>query len=169
MFRSHLQTICFSISGEKLTARLRSLSFRAMLRQEIGWFDNEKNSTGALTTRLANDAGQVQGVCATPNLLLCHSPSLSHFLSSLSHLPLTSLPPPSLTQVTGSRLGTLIETNMALMIALVVAFVFSWSLTLVMLGVVPMLVIAGAITHRALIGRAMKSKKEQEEAGKVGR
>ena len=33
-----------------------------MLRQEIGWFDDERNSTGALTTRLASDAGQVQGV-----------------------------------------------------------------------------------------------------------
>ena len=35
-----------------------------MLRQEIGWYDEERNSTGALTTRLANDAGQVQGVKA---------------------------------------------------------------------------------------------------------
>ena len=50
------------MSGENLTSRLRSLSFRAMLRQEMGWFDEERNSTGALTTRLANDAGQVQGV-----------------------------------------------------------------------------------------------------------
>lgn len=33
-----------------------------MLRQEIGWYDDEKNSTGALTTRLAGDAAQVQGV-----------------------------------------------------------------------------------------------------------
>jgi ATP-binding cassette subfamily B (MDR/TAP) protein 1 len=33
-----------------------------MLRQEIGWYDEEKNSTGALTTRLANDAGQVKEV-----------------------------------------------------------------------------------------------------------
>lgn len=28
----------------------------------MGWFDNPKNSTGALTTRLANDASQVKGV-----------------------------------------------------------------------------------------------------------
>lgn len=33
-----------------------------MLRQEIGWYDDEKNSTGALTTRLSGDAAQVQGV-----------------------------------------------------------------------------------------------------------
>ena len=54
--------MCFSVSGENLTSRLRSMTFRAMLRQEIGWFDEERNSSGALTTRLSSDAGQVQGV-----------------------------------------------------------------------------------------------------------
>ncbi len=53
--------MCFSISGEYLTTRLRSASFKAVLRQEISWFDQERNSTGALTTRLADDAAQVQG------------------------------------------------------------------------------------------------------------
>ena len=33
-----------------------------MLRQEIAFFDHKKNSTGALTTRLATDASLVQGV-----------------------------------------------------------------------------------------------------------
>lgn len=28
----------------------------------MAWFDDSKNSTGALTTRLANDASQVKGV-----------------------------------------------------------------------------------------------------------
>jgi len=30
--------------------------------QDISWFDDKKNATGALTTRLATDASQVQGV-----------------------------------------------------------------------------------------------------------
>ncbi len=57
-----MQSLCFSVSGESLTLRLRSRSFKAMLRQEIGWHDDERNSTGVLTTRLAGDASQVQGV-----------------------------------------------------------------------------------------------------------
>ena len=57
-----MQVFCFSVAGENLTSRLRSRSFRAMLRQEISWFDDERNSSGALTTRLSGDAGQVQGV-----------------------------------------------------------------------------------------------------------
>ena len=33
-----------------------------MLKQEMGWHDEEKNSTGALTDQLAEDARLVQGV-----------------------------------------------------------------------------------------------------------
>lgn len=56
------QGYCFGYSGESLTSRLRRLVFKAMLRQDISFFDNHKNSTGALTTRLATDASQVHGV-----------------------------------------------------------------------------------------------------------
>ena len=56
------QGYAFSKSGELLTRRLRRLGFHAMLGQEIGWFDDHRNSPGALTTRLATDASQVQGV-----------------------------------------------------------------------------------------------------------
>jgi hypothetical protein len=33
-----------------------------MLRQEIAWFDQKANSTGALATRLASDASAVKEV-----------------------------------------------------------------------------------------------------------
>lgn len=56
------QNFMFALSGEKLTKRLRGLAFKAMLRQEIAWFDDSKNSTGVLTTRLATDASAVKGV-----------------------------------------------------------------------------------------------------------
>ncbi|KAM6945832.1 bile salt export pump [Aplochiton taeniatus] len=56
-----LQGYAFSKSGEILTRRLRRLGFHAMLGQEVGWFDDHRNSPGALTTRLATDASQVQG------------------------------------------------------------------------------------------------------------
>lgn len=56
------QGYAFAKSGELLTRRLRKVGFQAMLRQEIGWFDDPRNSPGALTTRLATDASMVQGV-----------------------------------------------------------------------------------------------------------
>ena len=51
----------FAKSGEELTSRLRLMGFKAMLRQEMGYFDDRWNSTGALTTRLATDAAKMQG------------------------------------------------------------------------------------------------------------
>uniref|UniRef100_A0A8C5LGJ7 ATP-binding cassette, sub-family B member 1A n=1 Tax=Jaculus jaculus TaxID=51337 RepID=A0A8C5LGJ7_JACJA len=56
-----LQGYTFGKAGEILTKRLRYMVFKSMLRQDVSWFDNPKNTTGALTTRLANDAAQVKG------------------------------------------------------------------------------------------------------------
>ncbi|XP_058878458.1 ATP-dependent translocase ABCB1-like isoform X2 [Acipenser ruthenus] len=60
-FSLFFQGFSFGKSGEILTMRLRFRAFKAMLRQDLGWFDDPRNSTGALTTRLATDAAQVQG------------------------------------------------------------------------------------------------------------
>ncbi|KAM3821027.1 ATP-binding cassette sub-family B member 5 [Vipera latastei] len=56
-----IQGFTFGKSGEALTMRLRSLSFKALLQQEIGWFDDHNNSIGVLLTRLSTDASQVKG------------------------------------------------------------------------------------------------------------
>ncbi|XP_060595692.1 ATP-dependent translocase ABCB1-like [Ruditapes philippinarum] len=56
-----LQGYMFGRSGEYLTLRIRAMSFKAMLRQEIAFFDDHENNVGALTTRLSTDASQVQG------------------------------------------------------------------------------------------------------------
>ncbi|XP_056375696.1 ATP-binding cassette sub-family B member 5-like isoform X2 [Hyla sarda] len=55
-----IQGFMFGRSGEVLTMRLRQMAFKSMLRQEMSWFDDKKNNTGALTTRLATDASQIQ-------------------------------------------------------------------------------------------------------------
>ncbi|KAM9386940.1 ATP-dependent translocase ABCB1-like [Phaethornis superciliosus] len=60
-FSFFFQGFTFGKTGEILTMRLRFMAFKAMLRQDMSWFDNPKNTTGALTTRLANDASQVKG------------------------------------------------------------------------------------------------------------
>ncbi|XP_062479629.1 ATP-dependent translocase ABCB1 isoform X2 [Pezoporus occidentalis] len=61
-FTFFVQGFTFGKAGEILTMRLRFMAFKAMLRQDMSWFDNTKNNTGALTTRLANDASQVKGI-----------------------------------------------------------------------------------------------------------
>ncbi|CAD5117759.1 DgyrCDS6505 [Dimorphilus gyrociliatus] len=54
-----LAVYLLGIAGERLTERLRKLTFRSILRQEVGWFDRPTNSIGALTALLAAEAGNV--------------------------------------------------------------------------------------------------------------
>uniref|UniRef100_A0A2K6URP3 ABC-type xenobiotic transporter n=1 Tax=Saimiri boliviensis boliviensis TaxID=39432 RepID=A0A2K6URP3_SAIBB len=56
-----MQGLFYGRAGEILTMRLRHLAFKAMLYQDIAWFDEKENSTGALTTILAIDIAQIQG------------------------------------------------------------------------------------------------------------
>lgn len=52
----------FGLSGENLTKRLRSMTFKALLSQEIAFFDNQENNVGVLCTKLATEASAIQGV-----------------------------------------------------------------------------------------------------------
>ncbi|XP_067304664.1 ATP-binding cassette, sub-family B (MDR/TAP), member 4 [Pseudorasbora parva] len=61
LFTLFFQGYCFGKAGEILTMRLRFKAFNAMMRQDLSWYDDSKNSVGALTTRLAADTAQVQG------------------------------------------------------------------------------------------------------------
>ncbi|KAM6151996.1 ATP-binding cassette sub-family B member 5 [Erethizon dorsatum] len=60
-----MQGLFYGKAGEILTMRLRHLAFRAMLYQDIAWFDDKENSTGALTTTLATDIAQIQGATSS--------------------------------------------------------------------------------------------------------
>lgn len=56
---------CLNLIFVKFINLNRTLTFEAMLKQECGWFDNPKNSVGALTSRLSGDAANLQTVRIT--------------------------------------------------------------------------------------------------------
>ncbi|KAJ7366944.1 P-loop containing nucleoside triphosphate hydrolase protein [Mycena albidolilacea] len=56
------QNYLFSSSAAKLTRKLRSLSFRAILRQDIEFFDRDENSAGSLTSTLSDNPQKVNGL-----------------------------------------------------------------------------------------------------------
>ncbi|NXA85396.1 MDR1 protein, partial [Melanocharis versteri] len=125
-----VQGFMFGKSGEALTMRLRSLSFRALLQQEIGWYDDQKNAVGVLLTRLATDASQVKGA-------------------------------------TGSRLALMTMTVFTLVTAIIIAFVYGWQLTLLILACVPFIVGANAVSASSMSGHAAEDQKALEEAGRI--
>lgn len=58
----YFQNYSFGQSGERLTKRLRLLTFQNLLRQDVAYFDDPRHATGALTARLATDASIVKTV-----------------------------------------------------------------------------------------------------------
>lgn len=124
------QTFFFQYSAQKLTRRLRAMSFRTILRQEVGFFDEESNSTGVLTTRLAEDANLVPGL-------------------------------------TGPTFGGIIQAAGGLVAGLIIAFINCWQLSLVVLGTVPLMGLAGYMQLSSLQGYGQASKKDYEEAGQI--
>ncbi|CAK7307631.1 Bile salt export pump [Vulpes lagopus] len=125
-----LQGYAFAKSGELLTKRLRKYGFRAMLGQDIGWFDDLRNSPGALTTRLATDASQVQGAA-------------------------------------GSQIGMMVNSFTNVTVAMIIAFFFSWKLSLVIMCFFPFLALSGALQTRMLTGFATQDKEALEIAGQI--
>lgn len=125
-----IQGFFYGRSGEVLTMRLRQMAFRSMLHQEIAWFDNKNNSTGALTTRLATDASQIQ-------------------------------------TATGSRLGLIAQNLASMGLSVIIAFVFGWEMTLLILAMAPVLAVAGMLETSALAGFANRDKKQLQSAGKI--
>ena len=61
--------------GERLTEQLRTKSFHTMLRQEVGWFDDESHNSAVLGTRLQNDVSQIHNAVTLvrDNVVQCTS------------------------------------------------------------------------------------------------
>ena len=73
----------------------------------------------------------------------------------------------SFSKATGSRLGTLIETSFGMILALVIAFVYSWVLTLLILTVIPFVAVSASLEVKALAGHTNKTRQALEKSGKV--
>ncbi|KAJ3106311.1 Multidrug resistance protein 1 [Phlyctochytrium planicorne] len=129
-FANFFSIAAFGTAGEKLTKRIRLFTFTNIMRQDIGFFDEDKHSTGALTARLAEDANLVKGL-------------------------------------TGRLMATIIQTVVTMLTGLIIAFVNGWELTLVVLGIMPIIGIAGAMQIRTMTGFGSKTKEAYSEASEI--
>lgn len=53
------QVSCWMITGERQAARIRNLYLKAVLRQDVGYFDTEMN-TGEIVERMSSDTSMIQ-------------------------------------------------------------------------------------------------------------
>ena len=122
---------CWMVTGERQAARIRNLYLKAILRQEIGFFDKETN-TGEVVGRMSGDTALMidamgEKVCIFP-LSLSVFPS-KEFLKDVGGF---------------FQAGKFIQLVATFVGGLVVAFSQGWLLTLVMLCSIPPLVAAGS-------------------------
>ncbi|KAK9107689.1 hypothetical protein Syun_023700 [Stephania yunnanensis] len=59
-----MQHYFFTIMGENLTTRVRRMMLAAILRNEVGWFDEDGNNSSLLAARLATDAADMKPAVA---------------------------------------------------------------------------------------------------------
>ncbi|KAK7293231.1 hypothetical protein RJT34_16094 [Clitoria ternatea] len=64
------QHYCFGYMGEYLTKRVRETVLSKIFTFEVGWFDLDENSTGAVCSRLAKDANVVRSLVGDRMALL---------------------------------------------------------------------------------------------------
>ena len=100
-----IQGYSFAVVGANLAEKVRQLFFKSVLYMEVGWFDEDANTSGALTSRLASDAPSVRGAVA-------------------------------------DVLGVVIQNLTTMVAAFTIAFVYGWEMTLLIIGVLPLLVFA---------------------------
>ena len=113
-----------------MTKRLRSKTFRAILRQDVAFFDEPDHSSGALCTYLATEASAVQGA-------------------------------------SGVRLGVLLQNFITVGAGILIGFIFSWQLTLLIIGFLPLIIFGAVLQLRLITKFAKKDEEHLENAGKV--
>ncbi|KAL6550538.1 (ABC) transporter [Orobanche minor] len=69
--------MCFGIMGERLTLRVREQMFTAMLRNEIGWFDDVNNTSSMLASQLESDATLLRTVVVDRSTILLQNVGLT--------------------------------------------------------------------------------------------
>ncbi|XP_010538383.1 PREDICTED: ABC transporter B family member 2-like [Tarenaya hassleriana] len=71
-----IEHLSFGIMGERLTLRVREMMFSAILRNEIGWFDDVNNTSSMLASRLEGDATLLKTIVVDRSTILLQNVGL---------------------------------------------------------------------------------------------
>lgn len=78
-FANLIQHYNFAVMGERLTKRIREKALENILTFEIGWFDQDENTSAAVCGRLSSEANVVRCLVGDRMSLLVQVNSSSHF------------------------------------------------------------------------------------------
>jgi ATP-binding cassette subfamily B (MDR/TAP) protein 1 len=70
----YIQQVTLTTQAETLTGKLRTLYFSAIIRHDIAHFDEEANTTGALTSALSDNPQKIQGLAGVRRFLYRYWP-----------------------------------------------------------------------------------------------
>ncbi|KAF5186151.1 Abc transporter b family member [Thalictrum thalictroides] len=99
-----IEHFSFGVMGERLALRVREMMFSAILKNEIGWFDESSNNSSILSSRLEAGATSVKTFVV-------------------------------------ERTGTLVQNISLAILSFVIAFIFNWRTTAVVLATYPLLLV----------------------------
>lgn len=173
--------LCFyihhlEIIGERMTKRIRGDYFRALLRQNIGWFDLPENALGVLTSRLAVDIKLIR-LCVgkslpqKPNWFCnCHvaNDKISVYRtrnwrnSEVSTMSVLSILPLFIIYFSPFAIQP-VSSMTSLLVGFVVSMIAAWQFALAFLATVPLLALTEMINWALMKGGDSNSKKKLAE------
>jgi ABC-type multidrug transport system fused ATPase/permease subunit len=155
--------------GQYLALRVRTVLYGKMLRQEIGWFDLEQNSSGKLNTLLSRCGSRgwegFAGACSScRRQLLAPQAAAAGKARTLARAhpsaPPTPKPPytPSRSDASyvrgavGDVVGLMLQNILCLAAGYVIAFIYEWRMALLVTGILPLLISSAIIHHKFITG-----------------
>jgi ATP-binding cassette subfamily B (MDR/TAP) protein 1 len=136
----------FGIAGGKLIERIRSMSFRSIVHQEVAWFDDPKNSRFVIAFVLASLLALLSGSN-------CRNLSCSGALGA--RLSVDAL---NVRRLVGDNLALTVQIVATLITGFVVAVIADWKLSLIILCVIPLVGIQGYAQVKFLKGFSQDAK-----------
>jgi ABC-type multidrug transport system fused ATPase/permease subunit len=103
----------FGVVSENLTLRIRDISLRTILKQDIAWFSKPGHSHHILMSRINMDSGHLSGL-------------------------------------SGVIIGTVVSVTTSIVGGITLAHIMAWKIAIVLLGAVPIMVVAGFLRLRIL-------------------
>jgi ABC-type multidrug transport system fused ATPase/permease subunit len=149
---TYLTNLLWIVVGERITKRLRLQFMNAVLHQEGAFFD--KTQSGILVSRLSADIILVQGMFKLSSLA-CYIAS-----NGSSHLFFV-------TGGVSEKLGQIFYYAAQVIGGLIVAFVYGWKMTLVMLATAPVMVVVGGIQSMVLTAKSKNAQDAYAEANDI--